>query len=61
MKYILKTIATIIVLCGLVFLGGEWPEDTPRKRVLEYDGVAIATVLICGLYLKREEEKDNGR
>lgn len=61
MKKIMKTIATIVLLVGIVFLGGEWPENTPRKRVLTCDSIAIATVFACGLYLKRMEEKEHGR
>ena len=60
MKKILKHFAAIVLLGAICFLGGEWPENTPRKKVLKYDGYAMATVLICGLYLKREEKK-NGR
>ena len=61
MKKILKAIVTIILLGGIVFLGGEWPEDTPRKRVLTCDSIALATVFACGFYLKKTEEKENGR
>ena len=60
MKKIINGFIAIILLASLCFLGGEWPENTPRKKVITYDGYAIATVLICGLYLKREEKK-NGR
>lgn len=61
MKQILKAIATIALLGALVFLGGEWPEDTPRNKVVTYNAGALATVLVCGLYLKREYEKEEGR
>lgn len=59
MKKILNTLATIAVLCAMVFLGGEWPENTPRKKVLAADGIAIAVLAAGGLYLKNEY--DNGR
>ena len=61
MKKISKTLATILLLVGLVFLGGEWPDKTPLKRVLTYDSIAFATVLACGIYLKKMEEEGNGR
>jgi len=57
MKKIVNAIVTILLLCAVVFLGGEWPENTPRKKVLTYDGIAIATVALCGVYLKRTEKK----
>lgn len=57
MKKILKPIATIVLLCAVVFLGGEWPEGTPRKRVLTADGIALGIVAVCGVYLKRAEDK----
>ena len=59
MKKILNILATVALLCALVFLGGTWPEDTPRKKVLACDGIAFATMLATGLYLRREEK--NGR
>lgn len=59
MKKILNTLATIAVLCAMVFLGGEWPESTPRKKVLAADGIAIAVLAVGGYYLKKEY--DNGR
>jgi len=58
MKKFLKSIATIVLLGALCFLGGEWPEDTPRNKVLAFDGSAMATVLVCGLYLKKTWERD---
>lgn len=61
MKKFLKAIASIVLLSALVFLGGEWPEDAPRNKVLRYDGGALATVLICGLYLRREYDKEERR
>lgn len=57
MKKILKTIAAIMLLGALCFLGGEWPENTPRTKVVRYDGGALATILVCGLYLKKSEDK----
>lgn len=59
MKKILNTLATIAVLCAMVFLGGEWQESTPRKKVLAADGIAIAVLAVGGFYLKRQY--DNGR
>lgn len=61
MKKIIKAIATIALLGALVFLGGEWPEDTPRNKVIRYDGGALVTVLICGLYLRKENEEEERR
>ena len=58
MKKVLKSIATIALLGALTFLAGEWPEETPLKKVATYDGGALATALVCGLYLKREYDKE---
>ena len=57
MKKILKSIATIALLCALVFLIGEWPEKTPRKKVITCDGVAFGIALASGLYLKKTEDE----
>ncbi len=54
MKKILRTTATVALLCAMVFLGGEWPDATPRKKVITCDAVALAIVAGCGLYLKKE-------
>ena len=54
MKKILNILATITLLCSMVFLGGEWPEDTPRKKVIACDAVAFAVMAGCGVYLKKE-------
>jgi hypothetical protein len=59
MKKILNTFAAIAVLCAMVFLGGEWPENTPRKKVIACDAVAFAVMAVGGLYLKKEY--DDGR
>lgn len=59
MKKILNTLAAIAVLCAMAFIGGEWPENTPRKKVITCDAVAIAVMAGCGIYLKKEY--DNGR
>jgi hypothetical protein len=59
MRKILNILATVALLCAIVFLGGSWPEDTPLKVVLFRDGIAIAIMLASGLYLRREEK--NGR
>ena len=56
MRKISRRIATVVLLCAVVFLGGEWPEETPRRKVVTLDGAALATALVCGLYLKKEEE-----
>ena len=56
MRKILNILATVALLCALVFLGGTWPEETPRKKVVTCDAVAVAVMLTCGLYL-REEDK----
>jgi len=59
MRNIIKAIVTIICLCAVVFLAGEWPEDTPRKKVITYDASALAVALACGLYLKSSETKEH--
>lgn len=51
--------ATIAVLCAMVFIGGEWPENTPRKKVIACDAAAFAVLAVGGVYLKKEYE--NGR
>lgn len=57
MKKIFRPLAAIVLLGAICFLCGEWPEDAPLSKVVRYDGGAFATALICGLYLKRTEEK----
>jgi len=57
MKKIFRSLATIVLLGAICFLGGEWPEDTPRAKVVRYDGAAFATALICGLYLNKTEKR----
>ena len=57
MKKILRSIAATVLLFTMCFLVGEWPEDTPRKKVVRYDSGAFAIVLVCGLYLNKTEEK----
>ena len=59
MKRILKSIATILCLCAIVFLAGEWPEDTPRRKVVTFDASAIAVAVACGLYLRKCETHKN--
>lgn len=54
MKKFLRTTATVALLCAMVFLGGEWPEGTPRKKVITLDAIALAVVAGCGVYLKKE-------
>ena len=56
MKKILTILVTILLLCSLVFLGGEWQEGVALKTVVKYDAIAIATMLACGYYLKRQEK-----
>ena len=57
MKKIFKTLAAIVMLGAMCFLAGEWPENTPRKKVLAFDGGALITALVSGLYLKKTEDK----
>lgn len=57
MKRIFKAIVTIVLLGSICFLCGEWPEGTTQKKVLACDGGALAVALVCGLYLKKEEER----
>lgn len=59
MKKLRLTFATIAVLCSMVFLGGEWPENTPRKKVIICDAIAFVVMAGCGFYLKKEY--DNGQ
>lgn len=61
MKKIIKAIASIALLGALTFLGGEWPEETPRNKVIRYDAGALVTILVCGLYLRKEYEKEEKR
>lgn len=58
MKKAINTLAAIAMLCAMVFLGGEWPDGTPRKKVITCDAIAIAIVAGCGIHLKKEY--DNG-
>ena len=57
MRKILRTISATVLILTMCFLIGEWPEDTPRKKVVRYDSGAFAIALVCGLYLKKTEEK----
>lgn len=57
MKRISRTIAAVAILCAVCFLGGEWPEDAPRNKVIRCDGIALAVVFASGIYLKKTEEK----
>lgn len=57
MKKISRAFATVALLCAVCFLGGEWPEDTPRNKVIRCDGIALAVVFASGIYLKKTEEK----
>ena len=51
MKKIITAIVTIVLLCAVAFLSGEWPETATRSRVLLCDGVALFLVAVCSLYL----------
>ena len=55
MKQICKTIASVALLLSLCFLAGEWPDDTPRRKVITCDSIALAVVAGCGLYLKHSQ------
>ena len=55
MKKIIKAIATILCIGSIAFLAGEWPEDTPRNKVVAHDASALAVVLATGLYLKHSD------
>ena len=57
MKKILRPLATIFLLGAMCFLMGEWDEETPRKKVICYDSGALATILVCGIYLKKTEDE----
>jgi len=59
MRKIFNSMVAIVMLCAICFLGGAWPENTPRKKVVACDGVALTVVAVCGIYLKKEER--NGR
>lgn len=56
MKKILTILVTILLLCSMVFLCGEWDEDIPRETVIKCDAVAFAIMLACGYYLKKKEK-----
>lgn len=60
MNKILKSFATVVMLFAMVFLCGEWPEGTTRKKVITYDGTAFAVFAVCALYLKKEYAPDGG-
>lgn len=53
MKRIINAIVTIVLLCSVVFLGGEWPETATRAHVLLCDGSAFIIIAICSLYLHK--------
>lgn len=59
MRKIFNSFVAIVLLGAMCFIGGAWPENTPRKKVVIYDGTALGIVAVCGLYLKKEEK--NGR
>lgn len=54
MKKILQSLAAIVCLGAIGFMiCSEWPENTPISHVLLFDGGAIATIALTGLYLKK--------
>ncbi len=55
MKKIIKAIAAVLCIGSVMFLAGEWPEDTPRKKVVTCDASALVVALATGLYLKRSD------
>lgn len=57
MKKIFKTIAAILCIGAVMFLAGEWPEDTPRKKAVTCDVSALVVALATGLYLKRSSHE----
>lgn len=57
MRKVINSIVAIVMLGAMCFLGGEWPEDTPCKKVVTCDAAALAVVLSCGFYFKKMEEK----
>lgn len=58
MRKVINSFVAIIMLGAMCFLGGEWPEDTPCKKVVTCDAAALAIVFSCGLYFKKAEERD---
>lgn len=60
MRKIIKAVVTIVMLGAVCFLGGEWPEETPRNKVIAFDAGALATAFACGFYLKKTEGRNNG-
>ena len=52
MKKVFKAVVTIALLLAVVFLAGEWPENTTRAKVILCDGCALLTIIISSLYLR---------
>ena len=52
MKKLFQAIATIALLCAVVFLGGEWSDDVSRAHVILCDGSAILLIAACSIYLR---------
>lgn len=57
MKKIIKTIAAVLCLGAVMFLAGEWPEDTPRNKVVTCDASALVVAFVTGLYLRRSDDE----
>lgn len=53
MKKFTQVLSAIVCIGAVMFLAGEWPENTPISHVLLFDGGAIATIALTGLYLKK--------
>ncbi len=56
MKKIFTSLVTIAVIGAIAFLGGEWPENTPIKRVVACDIGAGIVIALGGFYLLKEYE-----
>ena len=56
MRTILKTIAAIVLIGSIAFLGGEWPETATRSQVVLCDGSALLVAFACGMYLRHAEK-----
>jgi hypothetical protein len=60
MKRFLQSLAAIVCLGAIGFMiCSEWPENTPISHVLLFDGGAIATIALTGLYLKKTSKDNN--
>ena len=52
MKKLFQVIATIALLCAVVFLGGEWSDNVSRAHVILCDGAAFVVIAVCYLFLR---------